>query len=417
MRPFQDLLGIKNCRPRTIGIWFLLIVLLALLLTPPAASFWGVTKSTERGSYYFRLKAKYTYDGQPINFDIVVACSIRVDRQRSGGSSFFATRYPRFLVKRTHDNHELMQIVPSACRGEKTVNGRVPDDFLPGVIVFDKPGDYRLGIAYVSEDAFANPNSPIKFHGASIEHATHADWEAFQNHDADNEGMRRRYYDRAIYPPEEAQVIAESGGAEVEPAYARACFGYARYKLSEVGRAIVRRYWPKNRPRYWATRDRDDGPWPELAKAEKRAPIFANGRRYVEHLTSGSYRHGGFPTRAGGGMINSESRPKYPPAIFPARTDNGIPWVFTEKVRDSRLLVKRVEVNNGPGNGHLYCYTTLNPGQGFLGTVIPNFQKRETRVRVDDDWVVTPDAKSWNWVSPFYEMDEFIYFKFHISLS
>lgn len=147
-----------------------------LVMSLAACGLLSVTKSSDHANYYFRLKADYSHDGQPVNFDIVVACSVRVDRYKGGDSGFLAARYPRFFVKETHDGHAVMQIVPAACRGETTANGIVPKDFLPGVTWFEKSGDYRFGIAYVSEDAFENPEGQLKFHGASIEKATHEDW-------------------------------------------------------------------------------------------------------------------------------------------------------------------------------------------------------------------------------------------------
>lgn len=392
------------------------LLLAALLLTLPyRAGTAGVTQSEERGSYHFRLKAKYSHAGQPVDFDIVVACSIRVTRYRGGDSGFLASRYPRFYVERTHDNHAVMQIVPIACRGETTESGIVPVDFLPGVIWFDTPGDYRFGIAYVSEDAFENPNSQLKFHGASIEKATRTEWEEFEKRAADNEGMRSRYYDRPSYWTGDAQRIAEGGGKEIEAAYARACRGVTRYKLSEAARAVVRKYWPVDKPRYWATNDRDGGPWPELKKLERSRPIFANGFRFTQHLYGGNYNYGGFPTRIGGGMMWSSKRTTVPTEIFPVRFDRGVPWVFTEGVFGSRYLKKDVEVRTGPGNGLLYCYTILNPGT--LEIPLPDFRSRETRICVDDEWVVTPEARRWSWPSPFFERDQYMYAEFEISLS
>lgn len=415
MRPFRDLLESPNNSHRTIGIWFLLTFLLVLLLTPPAASFWGVTKSTERGSYFFRLKAKYTHDDQPINFNIVVACSIRVDRYRGGDSGFLASRYPRFFVKRIRDNHAVMQIVPIACRGETTGDGRVPDDFLPGVIWFDKLGDYRFGIGYVSEDAFENPNSQLKFHGASIQKATRADWEEFRKRAEDNEGMRKRYYDRPYYTTDEAQRIAGGFGGEVEAAYARGCSGYARHKLSEAGRELVRKHWPSDKPRFWATEYSEDSPFKQLLRLEGSTPIFENGKRYIEHLNGGNYEYGGFPTRAGGGMIGSIHRLRVPPEIFPARSDRGAPWVFSERVAESVFLSVNVDVEKGPGKGFLYCYTSLTPGN--LELPMPDYASRQSRVRVDDEWVVTPKPRYWSWPSRFFERDEYLYSRIGAGLS
>ena len=404
-------------RSRTLRAVLFAFAALVLLLPDWPNALAGVTESTGQASYYFRLKASYTHDGQPIDFDIVVACNIRVDRYRSGDSGFLASRYPRFFVQRTHDNHAVMQIVPIACRGETTESGTVPADFMPGAIWFETPGDYRFGVAYVSEDAFESPKGQLNFHGASVHKATRAEWEAFEKQAADNEGLRSRYYDRPFYSTEDARRIAEGGGSEVAAAYARSCSGVTRYKLSKTGRAAVRKHWPASRPKYWVVGDRDSGPWAELKRVRDNTPIFANGFRYVEHLYGGTYKYGGFPTRARGGMIHSGSRPKIPPEIFPARFDRGIPWVFEEKVARSPYLIKDIEVHTGPGKGFLYCYTSLNPGSGKLEIPIPDFSSRESRTRVDDEWVVTPGPRNWSWPSRFFERDEYMYVEFSVGLS
>jgi len=377
-----------------------------------AVGLFGVVQSEEHGTYYFRLQAKYSHAGEPVDFDIVVACNIHVTHYRGGDSGFLASRYPLFFVRRTNDNHAVMQIVPIACRGETTESGTVPKDFMPGVIWFDTPGDYRFGVAYVSEDAFENPNSQLKFHGASIQRATRTEWKAFEKRVADNEGMRSRYYDRPDYWTGDAQRIAKGGGKEIEAAYARGCHGVIRYKLSDAARAIVRKYWPADRPKFWATSNQAGDPFRDLMELERKTPIFPDGIRFIQHLNWGNYAYGGFPTRSGGGMIGSGA---VPVEIFPSRFDRGIPWVFTEEVAKSRYLTRDVEVRTGPGKGLLYCYTYLNPGS--LEIPLPNFSSRETRVRVDGDWVVTPSPRHWDWPRFFFERDGYMYTEFNVSLS
>ena len=391
-----------------------------LLAVPHRADAQSVTKSVERGAYYFRLKAKYSHDGQPIDFDIVVACGIRVDRYKSGDSGFIAGRYPRFFVKKTGDGHAVMQIVPIACRGETTENDMVPADFLPGAIWYDKLGDYRFGVAYISEDAFENPKSQLKFHGASVQKATRAEWEAFEKQAAKNEGMRSRYYDRPYYWAGDAKRFAEGNGDEVEAAYARGCHGYARYELSQAAREILRKYRPNNQSRYWATGSRDNGPWPELIALEKKTKIFANGLRLIEQLNHGNYEYQGFPTRAGGGTMRTRGRKIYPPELFPARFSRGLPWVFTTEVATSSYLTKDVEVRSGPGKGFFYCFTNLFPGNldtPILEVPIPNFRDRASRIRVDGEWVITPGILKWTWPSPFFEEDRYMYLELYIGLS
>jgi hypothetical protein len=404
-------------RRKAIGLGAALLLTLVSVLGWRSSSAQIVTESTERAAnYYFRLKASYTHAGKPIDFDIVVACGIRVDRYRSGDSGFLAARYPRFFVKETHDGHAVMQIVPIACRGETTTGGEVPEDFLPGVIWFDKPGDYRFGIAYFSEDAFENPNSQLKFRGASIAKATRAEWEVFDSGASGNEGMKRRYYDGPFYSTDDAKRIALADGREVEAAYARSCSGVIRFKLSMAARQAIRKYWPSEKPEFWISGDGSSGPWNDLDRLRKTTQIFADGYRYREHLNGGNYKYGGFPTRAIGGMING-IYPIIPSEIFPTRFDRGIPWVFNDDVGNSPYLTKDVEVNTGPGKGFLYCYTTLNPGEGKLEVPIPNFRSREARIRVDGKFVVTPKLLNSNWPSRFFERDEYLYVKFTVGLS
>jgi len=395
----------------------LLLPLLLIALVTPACSAPKVTKSVNAGAYFYRMKASYSYGDEPIKFDVVVGCSVRVTGYRGGESAFGASRYPRFFIHRTRDNHEVMQILPLVCRGQTTENGRIPKDFLPGAIWFEKAGDYRLGIAYVSEDEFESPNGKLKFHGASVHRATLAEWEAFRKRAAGNEGMRRLYYTGPPYSTEDARRIASLGGKEIERAYARVCRGVRRYRLSEAGRALVRKFWPAHQPSFWSNKRGEKWPWQELQRLEKTTPVFANGVLYARHFIGSSYKYAGFPTRARGGMLDSNAFKFVAPEFFPLQFDRGIPWVFTERVAKSAYLTKDVEVHSGVGKGFLYCYTLLNPGKGKLEIPIPDYRSRELRIRVDGKPVVAPKSVHQSWPSPFFEQDEYIYFITGVSLS
>src|SRR6185369_15657428 len=100
----------------------------------------------------------------------------RVTAYRDNEQSFDAVRDPLIFAQATRDGGAVMQIVPSACRGETTYGGEVPTDFLPGAVWFDSKDDLSFGVGYVSEDAFENPRSKLKFLGAEIRSATKAEW-------------------------------------------------------------------------------------------------------------------------------------------------------------------------------------------------------------------------------------------------
>lgn len=115
--------------------------------------------------------------------------------------------------------------------------------------------------------------------------------------------------------------------------------------------------------------------------------------------------------------MNSRHYKYAPPVFFPARSDRGTPWVFTENVATSKYLALDVEKDSGAGKGFLYCYTTLNPGKGQLEVPVPNFRDRPVRIRVDGHFVEMTSPKYGNWPSHFFERDEYIYFLFGIALS
>jgi hypothetical protein len=117
----------------------------------------GFTTSVTTGSHFYRLLSSYMHGNERVDFDIVVGCSIRATDYQDNEHSFDAVRDPLIFAKATEDGGAIMQIVSNACEGETTENGLVPQDFLPGVVWFDKKSDLSFGIGYVSEDAFSNP--------------------------------------------------------------------------------------------------------------------------------------------------------------------------------------------------------------------------------------------------------------------
>src|SRR5882724_2435397 len=127
-------------------------------------------------TYFFRLTAKYLHGDEPVDFDIVVGCGVRFTAYR--GTSIEHDVFiqdPWFFVRRTRDGGAVLQNVPNACHFETTDNGQVPKDLLPGAVWFDDATDLSLGIAYVTEDAFENPNSRLKFHRDSFRSACDGD--------------------------------------------------------------------------------------------------------------------------------------------------------------------------------------------------------------------------------------------------
>ncbi len=135
---------------------------------------------TNDRSIYYRLKVKLAYQGEPQDFDIVVGCDVRETFYKEGGSTYEAGLIPTVFGRRMSDGKGLVVRPPRACRGETTANGRVQPDLLPLVIVYDDADRLDFGIAYLSEDAYENPLSVLKFGGVTIEKSTRGEFDEFR---------------------------------------------------------------------------------------------------------------------------------------------------------------------------------------------------------------------------------------------
>jgi len=299
-------------------------------------------RSVEDHKVYFRLLAKYQHGDETVDFDVVAGCGVRVTRYGDGDSSYDASRDPVIFAKRTSDGGAIWQIMPGACGGETTENGLVPKDFLPGAVWFDSADDFSFGIAYVTEDAFENPRSELKFLGASIHKATREEWEAFQPVAATNLVDSRPFTwgNPRVADPKQflAGLWDKTTVAKWRPAIH--CYMVQRYRLTDLAaREVLRRYWPKSRPRFWMPqRDEYDVIGPVIKNAE-----FSDVPRDLL-FSFGHYQSRAFPTRAGGGMLGS-GRPgsQLPSEVFPLRSDDGIPWLNRDLER-AKVIYRDIDL-------------------------------------------------------------------------
>lgn len=142
--------------------------------------------SKDKG-YFYRFRAGFEVKGtgELLNFDYVVACNIRVTRWRDGGLSNDTTFSPRIMAKATTGGQAVLLRTLDACHGLTSGNEDVPKDVLPLAVWFADVSNLSTGLGYVSEAAYENPLGKLRFHGARIDHATAADWEAWRQKSAD----------------------------------------------------------------------------------------------------------------------------------------------------------------------------------------------------------------------------------------
>jgi hypothetical protein len=378
----------------------LVAVICTLLALPLSSSF---ATSTEDRSVFYRLISKYQYGGETIDFDIVVGCAVRVTRYGDGDRSYDATRDPVIFAKAASDGSAIAQIVSSACGGETTENGKVPDDFLPGAIWFEHKDDFSFGIAYVTEDAFENPKSRLKFLGASIVKATRAEWEAFQPIAAQNliDPKPFTWFDPLI---PEGEVRANLWDVEKIKQWRKniSCHLIVKYELTDpTTRAIVAEYWPPNRPRFWTLPNEEFSGLSERAKLLSKAEVY--GRPASAFSSYGGYQANGFVTRDGGGVLYSKHRPydRVPPIIYPLRADDGVPWL-TPSLAAAKVIYRDVDVEEKSDRGVAYCYSTLRSIDSISKVHLPDYFNRQFLTRVGgeliygeaDDKRLPPDRPS-----------------------
>jgi hypothetical protein len=244
--------------------------------------------------YFYRMTAKFEgkETGERIDFDFVVACGIRAPRWKDGEQSFGTT--PHAMVKATADGHAVMVQTLQECGGSTTDNGNIPPDVLPMAVWFDNVDDLSNGLGYVSEDGYDSPLSKLRFHGARIDAATRADWNAWRKKSADEYVERAAWWGPWGYdfPGNRAEEIGK---------YVSACFGYQRLMLPDVIREQVRPFWPAERPRFWAPPDKGDLKISEiLSDPIPTSPPGAGSwvRRFGTPGTSDNSQSGGVPLRS-----------------------------------------------------------------------------------------------------------------------
>jgi hypothetical protein len=306
--------------------------------------------------YFYRMTAKFEVKetGERIEFDFVAACGVTAPRWKEPQRLEGHRITPHAMVKATADGHAVVVETLEECSGFTSENGDVPPDVLPMAIWFDNVDDLSNGLGYVSEDAYDNPLSKLRFHGARIDPGTRADWEAWRKKAADE------YVDRAAWWGPWGYDFPGNRGEEIGK-YASACSGYYRIKLPDIIREKVRPIWPAERPRFWAPPDKGD---PKisgmLSDATPASP--SGGGPWVQRFGSPGTGYGaetsGMPIRSGRRVGKDRPAGRWPaeyyPFIMPPLT-SAYPLIAAPRLARAEIHVQKLEYRNGTLNGFAAC--------------------------------------------------------------
>ena len=324
---------------------------------------WSFTKSVVRdtGTYY-RLKVDVTYKDEPQHFDIVVGCNVLQINYKDGDRTREVGLIPSAFGRRMSDGRGLVVRPPQACNGETTANQRIPPDLLPLMVVYDDAETLAFGTAYLSDDAYDNPMSVLKFSGATIETASRAEFEQFRREQPNL--VKRASYHAASGPA----ALAARGLPPPDTPMGTGCRGYARFRLFGAEREQAHAMWPAERPHYWHPTSSDeqfaidptiyDRP---MQTDRAGAPLYP---RYA--LMPGlnvEIADRGMPRRHPVAWI--QNRPvqlSYYPDVGPWIA---LPWPSNaaaraeELFRDGEHAEANVDFRNGATRGFGYCFPTL----------------------------------------------------------
>jgi hypothetical protein len=274
------------------------------------------TPGQDRG-YYYRFKASYTYKGEPLDFDIVVGCRVRITTYKDNDRTVEVGVVPTVFGLKTKDEHGVVVHTPQACNGETTENGHVPKTLLPLVVTYESADEPWFGVAYASEDAYDSPRSELKFLGATISRATHEEWQAWRETEAQKNFITYRLL--GINPKNMWDFPKWKPGYRV---MATECRSASKVKLPDSVRELARQFWPADKPTYWfPSWPMREALWSTAYEPKNQNPPLFEGNRFKDYFAS-SAGDNGLARREPGAQIFFNRQ--VAGAVYPARSDLSI---------------------------------------------------------------------------------------------
>lgn len=340
---------------------------------------WSFTKSVkvnapgQNRAIYYRLKVNLAYKGEPLDFDIVVGCNVRITTYKDNDRTVEVGVAPMAFGLKMKDGHGVVIRPPQACNGETTDNGKVPQNLLPLVVTYENAEAPWSGIAYASEDAYESPISELKFFGASISKATFEEWQDWRRTEAPKNFIT--YELLGINPKNMWDSPHWKPGYRV---MASGCLGASWIKLPDSVRDLARQFWPAGKPAYWF-------PGWEMRRrlwsiaVDPKAPLLFEGNRFSDYLQDLGTANGvqGLPRRQPGAVIFFK---RYVAGdVYPARIDRSVNLLRADGELPPEIKAKpeppRIDAEMRPDlRGFAYCDDTVfkieeMPG-GFYGTPV-----------------------------------------------
>ncbi len=380
------------------------LAVLAFVLTGGSISMTKAVDTRPLG-YFYRFTARYSHKGEPLVFDYVVACNIRITSYRGGDRSDDSTYAPKAMMLPTKSGGAVMVRTINACRGETTENGQAPEDLFPMAIWFDDVDDMTFGWGYATWDAYESESSQLEFHEARISAATRADWEAWREasaKDFEPVGMITTPWGVNYAEPSSRRNPNVSSDT-AKRILARQCSGYVRLKIPNNIRREFQSFRKNQEHKYWYI----EKSITEIFKIMERGE-FPNGKEFKNLAPGGTILYAGtsgLPRWGGGGTLYKQFEHTVPYEVYPL--------LPISRSLDRKLLEptsrypRNLLIDSNRTRGFLACGGDapydLNPHR-----FDSEFARKKKPVVVNGVDVVGPH-RTWGEPSIFFERDEYMF--------
>ena len=326
----------------------LLVLLATGILLPTAAQTqapFSYTKNTELVKDAFRVTSKYIYKGEAVTIEFALACRGIKTNYRDGDRSFDIFGGPQMYGNVMADGKAVVISTRSFCHTFRNgvPNASMPENFLPITVIYDNPDTLGYGIAYMSDDAYENASSVMRFVEARVSSLNLLELEE----------LLRRQKPNVVRSQTNRNVFDKANLSGMRPPIGTDCIGVARYPLADELKSEVLKHWPADHPKYWQPADEHE--YSALKQLSMRHSQLRGRDFWVTHLSMGTGR-AGLPRRDGGG--SGANRFGYTFAQPMAE------WYPVEHIVEPGALLRRYRIHafDQSKRGLFYCsFVERNP--------------------------------------------------------
>ncbi len=318
-----------------------------------------------RFGWFYRMVVELTYGGEPLNIEVIIGCGSQERQILGEGRSVRALWAPYIYGVRVKNGEGVLVQSPNIC-GRELAKQPMPADFLPVVFWAPDANNLEFMVAYLHEDAYAQPVSKLKFHKATFTEVPRADYDAwFETKWKDNIvplGDRGDEYNKGQSFFRGFGFFPKGDPRNVETRRP-SCHAMLRVPITAELQDNIRERWPAGKPRYWLL----DGSAVRALRGQY--PDQFSSRKWLDDPQLNREAPGFQPSFAKGNGVNRPSGTGHiesnPSAVasgrglrIPYRVETGYPWA-SDRLFSQTALDINVDTANGADHGFAYCFREM----------------------------------------------------------